>query len=217
VEQLDAGEPHPPQQLQLIGYRPGGILPVDVGEHLPTVFIAPDRPEILPVARPHHLVHARVLVGHEIGDPDASPGSGQPVNPGEGRLPVRVIAQVVEDGRGQDHVEALQWQVRRAEVPLHGGDLARAHGRHSRSGLLQHGSAQVVEDAVKGAGTLQQLEGVVAGAAPDIQHAPDGRSGGCGGAADQLHGQGRVDRGGLASLQSGEALDVPVEARADLV
>jgi len=68
VQQVDFGKTDPAQEIQLIGHRSRRVLAVDVVEHLPPVFLAPQRFQVSPVAHPHQLLNADLVAAQDVAD-----------------------------------------------------------------------------------------------------------------------------------------------------
>ncbi len=205
------------EEVELVGDGAGGVFLRDVVENLLAVVGTAEGGEVVGVALLHEAVDGGVVVCDEVGDPEAAAGAQKAVEFGENGLPVGIVAEVVEDGGGEDDVVAFSGEVGGPDVGLDEGDGAGGAGGDALLGALEHGLAEVEEGAVGVGDELEEFEGVVAGAAADVEDVADGGGDGMGGLGDEVHGEGGVDGGGLAGLEVAEAVDVGVEALADLV
>jgi hypothetical protein len=217
VQQVDFGKTDPAQEVQLKGDRARRVLAVDVIEDFPTVARSAEGFEVAPVALPHQVLHAGNRVGNEIGDPGAAAGGREVEDFPERGFPVALVPQVMQHRRRNDHVVAARRQVDRAEIPLPDRGSAFLDRADPFTVALDHGPVQVYQVAVKRVYKLQELEGVVARAASNVQDMADRLRHRQRGAGDELHRQRRVHRGLLASLKVRKALHVVIEAPADVL
>src|SRR5262249_29689799 len=104
-----------------------------------------------------------------------------------------------------------------ADVPLDGRHRPGAGGRDARHRAVQHWAAQVNQRGTVSGEFLQEPQRVVAGAAANVEDIAGVRRNAGRGQGDEIHRQPGIDRGRLTGFEVGEAIDIVVEPRANLV
>ena len=133
-------------------------------------------------------------------------------------LPLTVVAEVVESGGGDCDVEGRVGKRRLADIGLNRGhDDGRGSRVDALDGAVEHVAAEIDQRHGTQREVLQQLERVIPRTAPDIeQRSRVGAHAACR-LGDKFERQRRVDGGGLASFEVGEAVDIGIEAAADFL
>ena len=71
MEQLDGTETNLSEEVELEGDRSRGVLSINVGEHVISVFRTVQSREVVTISRPHHSMHRSGLMGYHVGNPNA--------------------------------------------------------------------------------------------------------------------------------------------------
>src|SRR5262245_13585458 len=112
---------------------------------------------------------------YEIGDPDSPSRPERAMTFSKDARPFAVLAQVVKHGCRNDDVELRVANVQVTYIGLRRLDLALCRRAHPLDSAVEHRLAQVDKRDAEIRQVLQNLQRVIAGAAPDVEQMSRGR------------------------------------------
>jgi hypothetical protein len=217
VEDIHGAEACSFEEVNLEEERTGTVFLFDVAENVVAVLGSLELGQVLAVPFPHERLNFGNGMLDQIGNPNRASGPQKAVKFAKNRSPFGLAAQMVQNSGGNDQIEGPVAKLQVPNVSLSRFEGARSVRANSFQSAIEHRTAEINERYVEGRQALEDSDGVVPGAAADIEEAARSRAKPSGALSHQLEGERGIDRRGLAGFQLGEAIDVGVKSGTDLI